>query len=386
MKIDRHIPRAPAKSVKLPKMPHRIIPSVDAPPLLHRRSIVLTFVLAAAFCTNTMAQMPNQTQRANPPTLADTSPSNPMQIDPSDETSPFGATAVSQPNAAPSSFQSNGQSDPRAVSLLHQVLKMLVFGPAFHAKIRETVWTHGREVVGVGTYEQAGGGSGRYNLQVTMHDGDGKHQLRQISDGRLAWTRQEIAGNVSLCRVDVGRLDEWVSQSQLEGPIAPRLTVGAWAEMLTTIERDYVLGLVGAKLDGEPVWVLTGKLRANRRAEILAESGGETWPMLYPTRVHIAIRRQSNPETNIGELLPIRFEFWSAPIANPDGEADRSESNGRLITLIELYAIQPISPPPAERFRFENHDDEVNFINETDRYIQAFGVRLTERQMRQLRR
>ncbi len=86
--------------------------------------------------------------------------------------------------------------------------------PSFHAKVRETVWTNGREVVGVGTYEQAGGGSGRFNLQVTMHDGDGKHRLQQISDGRLAWTRTEIAGKVSLRRVDVGRLDEWVGKSK----------------------------------------------------------------------------------------------------------------------------------------------------------------------------
>ena len=46
--------------------------------------------------------------------------------------------------------------------------------PLSIAKVRETVWATGREVVGVGTYEQAGGGSGRFNLQITMHDGDGQ--------------------------------------------------------------------------------------------------------------------------------------------------------------------------------------------------------------------
>ena len=103
------------------------------------------------------------------------------------------------------------QSETQAVQLLRAVLEMVVNGPAFDAKVRETVWTTGRGVVGVGTYEQAGGGTGRFNLQVTMHDGDGKHRLQQISDGRLAWTRTEISGKVSLRRVDVGRLDEWVS-------------------------------------------------------------------------------------------------------------------------------------------------------------------------------
>jgi len=95
----------------------------------------------------------------------------------------------------------------QAVTLIGRVLRELVHGDAFDAKVRETVWTSGREVIGVGTYEQAGAGTGRYNLQVTMHDGEGKHRLHQISDGRLAWTRTEIADQVSLRRVDVGRLD-----------------------------------------------------------------------------------------------------------------------------------------------------------------------------------
>ncbi len=199
--------------------------------------------------------------------------------------------------------------------MLHQVLAKLVHGPAFHAKVRETIWTNGREVVGVGTYEQAGGASGRFNLQVTMHDGEGKHRLQQISDGRLAWTRTEIAGKVSLRRVDVGRLDEWVSKSLGDTAIAPRLTVGAWAELLTTVERDHVLAVVGAKLENEPVWVLTGRLRADRRTKILAESGRTQWPMLYPTRVHIAIRSKPDPASGFGELIPVRFEFWSDPVA-----------------------------------------------------------------------
>ena len=109
--------------------------------------------------------------------------------------------------------------------------------------------------------------------------------------------------------------------------------------------------------------------------------------MLYPTRVHIAVRSKPDRDTRFGELLPIRFEFWSDPVTSgtPTGSSER-EAEGRLIALIELYAMEPITPPPAERFRFENHEAEVNFINETDRYIQFFGVHLTERELRQLRR
>ena len=283
-------------------------------------------------------------------------------------------------------------TNPQAITLLRKVLEQLVHGPAFHCKVRETVWTNEREVVGVGTYEQAGQGTGRYHLQVTMHDGKGRHRLQQISDGRLAWTRTEIASDITLRRVDVGRLDEWLGRSTSNSLIAPRYTVGAWVELLTSIHRDYNLDLVGATLDSEPVWVIKGDISSRRRAEIMKRGDGTTWPMLCPTRVHVAVGSKPNESANAGQLLPLRFEFWSDPgsddfraITGTDNPST-AETGSRLITLIELYSIQAIISPPVERFRFENREAEVNFINETDRYIQMHGIQLTERERLQLRR
>lgn len=395
MKTDRHSPRALAHRVKLtPPIAGRSdqsagqVESCRAIGRLRRwaRRLVLSVATAAVIVGGSSPTpfLPTslQGQEANRP-----QPGASRQGNATRDT----RRVVSDSPSPQPADQAVTTSDPRAVALLRQVLSTLVHGAPFHAKVRETVWTNGREVVGVGTYEQAGAGSGQFNLQVTMHDGDGKHRLQQISDGRLAWTRTEIAGNVSLRRVDVGRLDEWVGQSIPSTTIAPRLTVGAWAELLTTIERDHVLAVVGAKLENEPVWVLTGRLREERRSEVLADSGREDWPMLYPTRVHIAIRTKADPATGFGELLPVRFEFWSDPLSDESSPASSASSSakgqeGRLITLIELYSIQPISPPPLDRFRFENRDAEVNFVNETDRYLQFFGVHLTERELRQLRR
>ena len=284
------------------------------------------------------------------------------------------------------------QNNPRAVTLLKRVLQQLVHGPAFHCKVRETVWTNQREVIGVGTYEQAGQGTGRYHLQVTMHDGSGRHRLQQISDGRLAWTRTEIASGITLRRVDVGRLDEWVGRSNSDHLIAPRYTVGAWVELLSTIYRDYDLDLVGATLENEPVWVLKGEITSKRRSEIMSLGDRTSWPALFPTRVHIAIASRPDDSSELGTLLPLRFEFWSDP---PKANIDESKTDpttsenlnsGRLITLIELYSIRAIIAPPVERFRFENQEAEVNFINETDRYIQMHGIQLTEREKLRLRR
>ena len=154
--------------------------------------------------------------------------------------------------------------------------------------------------------------------------------------------------------------------------------------MLSTIERDYWLKLKGATLDGEPVWVIEGTLRQERREEILDSSQRETWPALCPTRVRVAVKSNPDPETGFGKLLPIRMEYWSDP-SRSDAPSVKQKSE-RLITLIELYSIRPISPPPPQRFRFENRDAEVTFANETDRYIQMYGIHLTDGQRRRLRR
>ena len=137
--------------------------------------------------------------------------------------------SVSQAANVKDSFASASATDKSqtdAVALLQIVLRQLVSGAAFDAKVRESVWTTGREVIGVGTYEQAGENTGRFNLQLTMHDGKGKHRLQQISDGRLVWTRSEISKAVKLRRVEVGKLEGWGPGATTNQPIPPRLQVG----------------------------------------------------------------------------------------------------------------------------------------------------------------
>ena len=388
MKIDRHSSQMANQRVKpVPGRgqhgsPSRYLDASQCP----SRSVYLALALFCGLTASCSADEGESPQHGSPPSSPSTT-TNVSQAGRIPSSPPAKKNLVADQHNSAASVAETENSDPNAVMLIERVLVQIVAGAAFDAKVRETVWTTGREVVGVGTYEQSGGSTGRYNLQLTMHDGDGKHRLQQISDGRLAWTRTDISGRVSLRRVDVGRLDEWVRGSTRNMAVAPRLKVGAWAEMLSTIQRDFVLSVVGASLKGEPVWVVTGVLRPSRRAAILAESGRKDWPMLLPTRVRVAIRSKPETSTGFGALLPVRIEYWSDPVADGTDQTQPSPNgNGRLITLIELYSIRPISPPSAERFRFENQDAEVNFTNETDRYIEMYGVHLTERERRQLRR
>ena len=170
MKIDRHTLRHPMSAVKQPST---------------IKSALLRWVLAASF-----GMLGPQLVGAQQELVGAQQELVGAQPEP--------APSVAGHSADPPT----ATSQPQALALLNQVIKRITMGPAFAAKVRQRVWTAGREVIGVGIYEQAGGGTGRFNLHLSMHDGDGKHTLQQISDGRLTWTRTVIAEKVSLetCR------------------------------------------------------------------------------------------------------------------------------------------------------------------------------------------
>ncbi|EMI17028.1 putative secreted protein [Rhodopirellula maiorica SM1] len=289
---------------------------------------------------------------------------------------PFGDTeAVAEPSDQAAVLE----NEEAAKKLLRRVTVQLASGPAFESKVRQRVWTTGREVVGVGTYEQSGHTSGQFNFQMTMHDGEGKHTLQQMSDGRLAWTRTEVAGEISLRRVDVARLDEWSASSQHEGMLPLRVRVGGWIELIEQIQRDHQLQIASGKLQGQPVWVVTATLPESVQDKVMQSSGREEWPTLYPVKVCVVISKVGNKESGFGKFLPLRIEHWSRVMDEPSGpETDEIPQAERLISLVELYSIRQIAPPPIERFRFENRDAEVNFTNETDRYLKQFGVHVAE--------
>ena len=155
--------------------------------------------------------------------------------------------------------------------------------------------------------------------------------------------------------------------------------------MLDTIRRDHSLRLGTSQIESQPVLVITGTLRQRVRSQVLEATGG-IWPEMYPTTVKVAIATVDQAETGFGKGLPLRFEFWTDPQTDSAAKDAAAAKRPRLVTLIELFAIHPMTAPPVERFRFENQDAEVNFVNETDQYLRRYGVRITDNQRRLLLR
>jgi len=300
--------------------------------------------------------------------------------------------------AASATSNSSKRSAQQAATVLNRAILQLANGPAFDAKLRETVWTSGRSVMARGRYEQAGQGTGRYNMQLKLIDSDGKHSMQQISDGRLAWKRTEIAGEITITRVNLGALNEAVRLAGRSVTLSPKLRVGGLIEMLDTIKRDYDLSLHLGALNENKVLMITGDLNDTARARILTESGRTTWPELCPSFVRLAIAIPVEPpaDADAGQPmpadaaagLPIRFEYCAEPIlasTEQDGETVTKQRRP-TIALFELFSIQQINPPPISRFEFQRSDADVNFIDETARYVEPYGLQMTDLQRKRLRR
>jgi hypothetical protein len=328
-------------------------------------------------------------------------------------------TASTMPSQSP---VNETRTDANAHALALRTMEQLAMGDAFDAKLRQRIWAGGRVVVGVGHYEQSGGGTGRYSLELTIHDGDTRQTIKQISDGKLSWHRSHIGEAIVVRRVDLGRIDEYEREffaaspandsktlvpptrfaSHLSHPsfkrMPTRLLVGGLVELLDQINSDYNLRLTKGIVDRQPVWILRGQLSEAARTRIrLASPGRDEWAPLCPVEVRVAIAATPDP-TGFGAGLPIRVEFWTEPQAamplsptapsDPAAEIDSDETEpgteataaddrasgnsapaGRLISLLEIYSMRKIEPSPEERFRFINDDRVVSFANETSRYL-----------------
>ena len=156
---------------------------------------------------------------------------------------------------------------------LSEVLARVVNGPPAEAKLRQTVHADGRQWTGIGSFVSGGNGTGQYRMQMTIHDGRGKHSVLQIGDGRLAWSRTQIRDEVVVRRVDVSRLDQW-TRGQTEAAVSAGRRVGGLAEILDTVIRDFDLVLRTGRLNDQKVFVAAGTLKEERRNEWLALAGG----------------------------------------------------------------------------------------------------------------
>jgi hypothetical protein len=318
--------------------------------------------------------------------------------------------AADSPHPANPSHRAYQVSSPpdQAALLVQRTIERLTLGGAFDAMLRQRIWAAGDEVVGIGRYEQSGGGTGRFSLEMTIHDGDTRQSTRQISDGKLAWIRTQLGDSVTLQRVDLGRIDEVYRETTRPGPrpvpstrgfgsvlapepaVPPWMRVGGLVELIDTIANDFDLRLGKGTITGQPVWILRGTLTERARERIHQSERQPSATPLCPFEVRLAIAAVGDAD-GFGIGLPVRIEFWSQQAVQSDAAASPAESDtaaaprpnmaahaadaprGRLISLLEIYAVRAIDPSPEERFRFARDEPDVTYSNDTQRYLERLA-------------
>lgn len=265
--------------------------------------------------------------------------------------------------------QERGEAS-QANLLVQRTIERLALGDAFDAKLRQRTWVQGHEVVGIGHYEQSGGGTGRYSLEMTIHDGDQRHTNQQISDGKLAWIRTQLGTTVTLRRVDLGRIEEFYRELSRQGilrsspgrdantivdasqQVPPSLRVGGLVEVIEQIAADFDLRLSKGFVDQRAVWILRGVIKAKAKGRMTNREAGAAWSELCPHEVRIAIAATGD-EYGFGVGLPIRIEFWGQPSLEVEPEnaglpqlADQSSSPQEILSNTTLKTVSQTVPAP----------------------------------------
>lgn len=329
-----------------------------------------------------LANITDANQQPAPPTAAN--PSTDRQV----------AGPGAQDTAAQSAANGNdrkrdgklsaAQLQQRAERQLSELIVRIATGPGFRCDLWQRVRTKQeskeREILCLGSYLHQGQGTARFEMH-TQIAGRREDLLRQVSDGRLLWTSQMIAGKLNLSRVDLGLLDDRYrskgrpaeSMPNVGHPVAirPSMLTGGLCEILDTMRRDYDLSLGTSDANGQELMVIIGNLKESKRHEIISQSGGKL-PEMYPTRINVAVAMQNDQRTRFGKGLPVQIEHFGTP--QKDDEQVAATSRRNMISLLQLNNLQPLKAAPLnDRFKFDSGDNE--FISETPRYETRFNLR-----------
>lgn len=256
---------------------------------------------------------------------------------------------------SPKKLSVDASVDSIARRLLAASMLALHSGPPLDAKLRQTINVAGQPLVGVGRYQQAGGGSGKFRLELKIPTAAGTCFALQTNDGRLAWMSRKLGEEARIERVDLARLSQRRSGYRL--PAIYR--VGGLIELLDRIGQDFTLDAVDGRLEDEPVVILRGSLNLEARQRLEQSLESSQIPDYLPDLVRIALARNSDPQ-----WLVRRIEYLHSGTA---------ESPEKLLSVLEVYEVAAGGRVDEQRFQFDADHRNVEILNVTDRYLEASG-------------
>lgn len=250
--------------------------------------------------------------------------------------------------------------DGRAI--LQQALRSLPKLPPLEANLRQRVDLFGQQLVGAGTYLQAGDGNDlRFRWDLKLQVLNQVTSLQQVCDGQYLWLRREAVDKTTLSRVNLRRVNlRRVQETRRAGADEAGATLGGalsggLLRLLERLDADWQFNPARAANWGDvPVWELSGTWRPERIA------GHKKLPAHLPDRVRVVLGRS---EPVVG--FPFRIEYQRQTSGTP-----------RSLVTLDLFEIRRVEIDPRS-IRYEPTEQELQgLIDLTDVHVQRVATEL----------
>jgi len=262
---------------------------------------------------------------------------------------------------------------------MHRAVAAFSQHRSFSARLRHQVQLFGQTLVGKGSYQQLGEGIGKFlRVEMTIKaSGQGAaSQLAHVCDGRYLWMFEDITGRTKLSRIDLRRVSkaiESIDKQRTEPQPSLDLSVaaGGFGRLLGDLKQQFEMhAVLAGELNSEPVWILDGRWRRDRLAELLPKQADkilagkaadlDRLAQHLPHEVRITLSRDES-------LLPYRIEFARTKRGKDGEKAERMP-----IVSMEIYEIKLNEALDPQLFVYK--PGSVEIVDRTDKYLRQRGL------------
>ena len=272
--------------------------------------------------------------------------------------------------------------------LVEKALQNLLNLSPFRAKLTQRVDLFGQEIVGTGSYLQAGQGIEKLiRMELKMNVGGQLLSVQQISNRRFFWIRRELAGESTLARVDLQKIRDAVAAADSlprQGLIDNWVVLGGIPRLISALlhncnfdrplEQEMKAGDVLMK-----VWVVEGGWSQAARQGFVARDGttldevgvGEArleLPEYLPQRVRLVLGRDERLP-----LFPYRIEFLAAKSENSQGNTPTAvKARLQPMVTLEMFNVTRADDIDGAAFEYQPGDQIVD--HQTEFYLKRLGL------------
>lgn len=265
----------------------------------------------------------------------------------------------------------------QADKLLDSAVTGLESCNSISAKIVHEVYMYDKHLVGSGFYlGQSKGPDYLMRMELRIQLGDQTSSLVQVCDGHFLWTRRKLPDSDRLTRVDVARARaglQRVKQAGRPGSTGVLPGIGGLPKVFRGLRRTFNFTTVEKGTWGEmkqPVWRLQGQWKPGALAKALPEQSAaiqegqpadlSKLPQHLPDQVVVFLLAREDP-------FPFRVEYRRTL---PDTLESETCTSRPLVTM-ELTDVDINLPIDPDRFIY--NPGELDFSDETDRFLQSLG-------------